>query len=102
MPKAIPEVQWIMNNALAAIGTHHPKHRKRAIATKVTVHTSNPEWKHKPIGQLWLPLQLTACAAGHSRPDLPSAAPERKRWSVSKSTSKMRAGAAGRCATAGF
>jgi 3-methyladenine DNA glycosylase AlkD len=32
MPKARPEVQWTMNNTLAAIGIHHAKHRKRAIA----------------------------------------------------------------------
>jgi 3-methyladenine DNA glycosylase AlkD len=32
MPKGMPEVQWTMNNTLAAIGIHHPKHRKRAIA----------------------------------------------------------------------
>ena len=32
MPKAMPEVQWTMNNTLAAIGIHHPKRRKRAIA----------------------------------------------------------------------
>jgi 3-methyladenine DNA glycosylase AlkD len=32
MPKAPPEVQWTMNNTLAAIGIHHPKLRKRAIA----------------------------------------------------------------------
>ena len=32
MPKAKPEVQWTMNNTLAAIGIHHPKHSKRAIA----------------------------------------------------------------------
>ena len=32
MPKAMPEVQWTMNNTLAAIGIHHPEHRKRAIA----------------------------------------------------------------------
>ena len=32
MPKAMPEVQWTMNNTLAAIGIHHSKHRKRAIA----------------------------------------------------------------------
>ena len=32
MPKAMPEVQWTMNNTLAAIGIHHPKYRKRAIA----------------------------------------------------------------------
>lgn len=32
MPKARPEVQWTMNNTLAAIGIHHPRHRQRAIA----------------------------------------------------------------------
>jgi 3-methyladenine DNA glycosylase AlkD len=32
MPKAMPEVQWTMNNTLAAIGIHHPEHRGRAIA----------------------------------------------------------------------
>lgn len=32
LPKALPEVQWTMNNTLAAIGIHHPKLRKRAIA----------------------------------------------------------------------
>lgn len=32
MPKAKPEVQWNMNNTLGAIGVHHPKHRKRAVA----------------------------------------------------------------------
>jgi 3-methyladenine DNA glycosylase AlkD len=32
MPKALPEVQWTMNNTLGAIGIHHPKLRKRAIA----------------------------------------------------------------------
>jgi hypothetical protein len=32
MPKAPPETQWTMNNTLAAIGVHHARHRKRAIA----------------------------------------------------------------------
>ena len=32
MPKAVPEVQWTMNNTLAAIGIKHAAHRKRAIA----------------------------------------------------------------------
>lgn len=31
LPDALPEVQWTMNNTLAAIGIHHPKHRKRVI-----------------------------------------------------------------------
>lgn len=32
MPKALPEVQWTMNNTLAAIGIHDAKLRKRAVA----------------------------------------------------------------------
>jgi hypothetical protein len=32
MPKGMPEVQWTMNNTLAAIGIHDSKLRKRAIA----------------------------------------------------------------------
>jgi 3-methyladenine DNA glycosylase AlkD len=32
MPKAMPEVQWTMNNTLAAIGIQDAKLRKRAIA----------------------------------------------------------------------
>jgi len=32
MGTAPPLVQWTMNNTLAAIGIHFPKHRKRAIA----------------------------------------------------------------------
>ena len=32
MPQASPEVQWTMNNTLGAIGIHHAKLRKRAIA----------------------------------------------------------------------
>jgi 3-methyladenine DNA glycosylase AlkD len=32
IPKAKPEVQWTMNNTLAAIGIHYPKLRKRAVA----------------------------------------------------------------------
>jgi 3-methyladenine DNA glycosylase AlkD len=32
MADADPAVQWTMNNTLATIGIHFPKHRKRAIA----------------------------------------------------------------------
>ena len=32
MPEARPEVQWTMNNTLAAIGVHHPALRERAVA----------------------------------------------------------------------
>ena len=37
MPKALPEVQWTMNNTLAAIGIHHPELRERAIAIGKTI-----------------------------------------------------------------
>jgi hypothetical protein len=37
MPKAMPEVQWTMNNTLAAIGIHHPEHRERAITIGKTI-----------------------------------------------------------------
>jgi 3-methyladenine DNA glycosylase AlkD len=37
MTIAAPEVQWTMNNTLAAIGIHFPKHRKRAIAIGETL-----------------------------------------------------------------
>lgn len=32
LPKAKPEVQWTMNSTLGAIGIHHARHRKRAVA----------------------------------------------------------------------
>lgn len=32
MPRAKPEVQWTMNNTLAAIGITHAQHRACAIA----------------------------------------------------------------------
>jgi hypothetical protein len=34
MPNAMPEVQWIVNNTLGAIGIHDTKLRKRAIAIR--------------------------------------------------------------------
>ena len=37
MPKAKPEVQWTMNNTLAAIGIHHAKLRKRAVGIGETI-----------------------------------------------------------------
>ena len=37
MPKAMPEVQWTMNNTLAAIGIHHPELRERALAIGETI-----------------------------------------------------------------
>ena len=32
LPKALPEVQWTMNNTLGAIGIHHAELRERAVA----------------------------------------------------------------------
>ncbi|WZO97493.1 DNA alkylation repair protein [Isosphaeraceae bacterium EP7] len=32
MQRAMPEVQWTMNNTLAAIGIHHPELRDRAVS----------------------------------------------------------------------
>lgn len=37
MPTAMPEVQWTMNNTLAAIGIHHPDLRGRAVAIGETI-----------------------------------------------------------------
>ena len=37
MAGADPEVQWTMNNTLAAVGIHFPKLRKRAIAIGETL-----------------------------------------------------------------
>ena len=37
LPNAPPEVQWTMNNTLAAIGIEHASHRKRAIAIGETI-----------------------------------------------------------------
>jgi 3-methyladenine DNA glycosylase AlkD len=47
MPKAKPEVQWTMNNTLGAIGIHHPKLRKRAIAIgeKIGLYRDWPQSK---------------------------------------------------------
>ncbi len=44
MPTAMPEVQWTMNNTLAAIGIHHPEHRKRplAIGEKIDLYRDWP------------------------------------------------------------
>ena len=44
MPKAKPEVQWTMNNTLAAIGIHYPKHRERvlAIGEKIGLYSDWP------------------------------------------------------------
>jgi 3-methyladenine DNA glycosylase AlkD len=47
MADAKPEVQWTMNNTLATIGIHFPKHRKRAIAIGETLGV----YRHYPVSK---------------------------------------------------
>ena len=58
MADADPEVQWTMNNTLAAIGIHFPKHRKRAIAIgeKVGLYRDWPVSKGctPPFAPIWI------------------------------------------------
>jgi 3-methyladenine DNA glycosylase AlkD len=58
MASANPEVQWTMNNALAAIGIHFPEHRKRAIAIgeKVGIYRDYPVSKGctSPFAPTWI------------------------------------------------
>ena len=55
---AQPETQWTMNNALAAIGIHHAKLRKRAIAIgeKLGVYRDYPCSKGctSPFAPIWI------------------------------------------------
>jgi 3-methyladenine DNA glycosylase AlkD len=58
MPDAEPEVQWTMNNTLAGIGIHFPKHRKRAIAIgeKLGIYRDYPVSKGctSPFAPIWI------------------------------------------------
>jgi 3-methyladenine DNA glycosylase AlkD len=58
MPDAPPETQWTMNAALAAIGIHHAKHRKRAIAIgeKLGIYRDYPCSKGctSPFAPIWI------------------------------------------------
>ena len=58
MLDADPEVQWTMNNTLATIGIHFPKHRKRAIAIgeKLGVYRDYPVSKGctSPFAPIWI------------------------------------------------
>ena len=58
MADAEPEVQWTMNNTLAAIGIHFPKHRKRAIAIgeKLGIYRDYPVSKGctSPFAPIWI------------------------------------------------
>ena len=58
MGSAAPEVQWTMNSALAEIGIHFPKHRKRAIAIgeKLGIYRDYPVSKGctSPFAPIWI------------------------------------------------
>lgn len=58
MTDAVPETQWTMNMALATIGIHHPKLRKRAIAIgeKLGVYRDYPVSKGctSPFAPIWI------------------------------------------------
>lgn len=58
MPRAEPEVQWTMNNTLAAIGIHEPKLRKRALAIgeKIGLYRDWPVSKGctPPFAPVWI------------------------------------------------
>ena len=58
MASADPEAQWTMNNVLAGIGIHFPKHRKRAIAIgeKLGVYRDYPVSKGctSPFAPTWI------------------------------------------------
>jgi 3-methyladenine DNA glycosylase AlkD len=58
MAGAAPEVQWTMNNTLAAIGIHVPKLRKRAIAIgeKLGIYRDYPVSKGctSPFAPIWI------------------------------------------------
>ena len=58
MAGADPEAQWTMNNTLATIGIHFPKHRKRAIAIgeKLGIYRDYPVSKGctSPFAPIWI------------------------------------------------
>ena len=58
MGGAAPEVQWTMNNTLAEIGIHFPKHRKRALAIgeKLGIYRDYPVSKGctSPFAPIWI------------------------------------------------
>lgn len=58
MASAAPEVQWTMNNTLAGIGIHFPKHRKRALAIgeKLGIYRDYPCSKGctSPFAPIWI------------------------------------------------
>ena len=71
MASADPEVQWTMNNTLAAIGIHFPKHRKRAIAIgeKLGIYRDYPVSKGctSPFAPIWIVYGEPARLSEHRR-----------------------------------
>ena len=63
MATADPEVQWTMNNALATIGIHFPKHRRRAIAIgeKLGIYRDYPVSKGctSPFAPIWIDFMVS-------------------------------------------
>ena len=63
MATADSEVQWTMNMALATIGIHFPKHRKRAIAIgeKLGVYRDYPVSKGctSPFAPIWIDFMVS-------------------------------------------
>jgi 3-methyladenine DNA glycosylase AlkD len=63
MADAEPEVQWTMNNTLATIGIHFPKHRKRAIAIgeKLGIYRDWPVSKGctSPFAPIWIDFMVS-------------------------------------------
>ncbi|MCO5166137.1 MAG: DNA alkylation repair protein [Planctomycetes bacterium] len=62
LPKARPEVQWTMNNTLAAIGIEHPAHRARAVAIgeRIGLYRDWPVSKGctPPYVPVWVPAMV--------------------------------------------
>jgi 3-methyladenine DNA glycosylase AlkD len=55
---ADPAAQWTMNNTLAGIGIHHPKHRERAVAIGESLGVYRdypvPRGCTSPFAPLWI------------------------------------------------
>lgn len=67
MPVAPPEVQWTMNSALAQIGIHFPKHRRRAIdiGESLGIYRDYPVSKGctSPFAPIWIKEMVSRNAA---------------------------------------
>ncbi|MFA5908807.1 MAG: DNA alkylation repair protein [Vicinamibacterales bacterium] len=69
MAGAGPEAKWTMNNTLAAIGIHFPKHRKRAIAIgeKLGIYRDYPVSKGctSPFAPIWIQAMVSRRTQTH-------------------------------------